>query len=258
MTNTAFIDTHAHLFAKEFETDLAEVISRAQKKGISHILLPNIDTDSISDLNELVIKYPGYCYGMMGLHPCSVTQTWQNDLKTIEKVLFEGDYIAVGEIGLDYYWDTTFVEEQKEAFRLQLNWARQLGLPVAIHTRNSFDDAITIVEDEQDGSLSGVFHCFGGTVEEGKRVKDVGFYMGIGGVSTFKKSNHPDVLPALGLDRIILETDAPYLSPVPYRGKRNESSYIPLIAEKLAAIYESPLSLIASTTSKNAIDLFKL
>lgn len=258
MPTSTYIDTHAHLYAKEFDSDRDEVIKRAKENGLSQILLPNIDTSSIEPLKSLMVHYPNYCLGMMGLHPCSVKADYQEQLETIEQELKAGSYIAVGEIGLDYHWDTTFKEEQKEAFRRQLSWAKALNKPVAIHTRSSFEDAIALVEEAQDGKLRGVFHCFGGTVEEGKRIIDAGFYLGIGGVATFKKSLHPEVLPELGIERIILETDAPYLSPVPYRGKRNESAYIPHIAEKLATIYERSLSSIATVTSANARSLFEI
>jgi TatD DNase family protein len=253
-----FIDTHSHLFAKEFEHDLPQVIENAQKQGVAKILLPNIDVETISSLKNAINFYKGVCFGMMGLHPCSVNKDYVKNLKLLRAELDNESYVAVGEIGLDYYWDKTHVAEQKDAFRTQLNWAKELKLPVAIHTRSSFDDAIEIVEEEQDGDLNGVFHCFGGTVDEGKRIVDCGFYMGIGGVATFKKTNHAEVLPELGLERIILETDSPYLAPVPYRGKRNESTYIPIIAQKLASIYEVGLDQIAEITTKNACNLFKL
>lgn len=253
-----YIDTHAHLYAREFDSDRDDVLKRAKENGIDQILLPNIDSSSIKPLKSLMVQYPNYCLGMMGLHPCSVKADYEEQLATIEEELRAGTYIAVGEIGLDYHWDTTYKEEQKEAFRRQMEWAKELNKPIAIHTRSSFEDAITLVEQAQDGNLRGVFHCFGGTVEEGKRIMEAGFYLGIGGVATFKKSSHAEVLPELGIERIILETDAPYLSPVPYRGKRNESAYVPLVAEKLATIYESPLSAIASITSANARSLFEI
>ena len=254
----SFIDTHSHLFAQQFDDDRPAAIARAKEQGISKILLPNIDLESIEPLKIMLHEYPNYCLGMMGLHPCSVDDNYESVLSKIKAELFKGDYIAVGEIGLDYYWDTQYKEEQKQSFSQQLKWAKELGLPVAIHTRDSFDDAIEIVEQEQDGTLNGVFHCFGGTVEEGNRVMDVGFYMGIGGVATFKKSNHAEVLPQLGLERIILETDSPYLAPTPYRGKRNESAYTAIVAQKLASIYEVGLDQIAEKTTKNAMELFRL
>ena len=228
----SFIDTHAHLYATEFNDDRNEMVQRAIARKVTKMLLPNIDVSSVAGMHELVTSFPQNCFAAIGLHPCSVNALYKNDLKALYKHFAANEYYAVGEIGLDYYWDKTYVGEQKRAFVEQIEWAKELSLPIIIHTRNSFDDAIEIVEEQQDGRLSGVFHCFGGTIEEGKRIKDIGFYMGIGGVATFKKSNHLQVLPVLGMDKIVLETDAPYLTPVPYRGKRNESSYIPYIAEK--------------------------
>ncbi|MGB0429403.1 MAG: TatD family hydrolase [Bacteroidia bacterium] len=254
----SFIDTHSHLFVEQFDDDREATIARAKAAGIEKILLPNIDIESIDRLNKMVNQFPDYCCGMMGLHPCSVKTDYKSTLKAIEKEFVHNKYVAVGEIGLDYYWDTSLINEQKQAFKMQLNWAKELGLPVAIHTRDSFADALEIVKNEQNGSLSGVFHCWSGTVEEGEQVKDVGFYMGIGGVATFKKSTHQHILPHLGLDKIILETDSPYLAPVPFRGKRNESAYTVQVAQKLASIYEVGLDEIALITTKNAIDLFKL
>lgn len=254
----SFVDTHTHLFAKEFDEDIDLVIENAQKEGVNTLLLPNIDVASIPRLQRLMNAYPDVCHGMMGLHPGSVKEDYQQQLTIVEETLDAGTYVAVGEIGLDYYWDTTFVKEQKDAFRKQLIWAKERNLPVAIHTRSSFEDALEIVREEQDGNLRGVFHCFGGTLEEGRQIIDVGFYLGIGGTSTFKKSNASDVLPQLGLNRIILETDSPYLAPVPKRGKRNESAYVRFIAENMATIYETSLSEIAEITSRNAAQLFRL
>ncbi|MBI1184888.1 YchF/TatD family DNA exonuclease [bacterium] len=255
----SFIDTHTHLFAEEFNADLPEVVRRATEAGVQLMLLPNIDVASIEALYRTQESFPEVFRSMMGLHPCSVKENFKEDLNRIEKELNSGkDFVAVGEIGLDYYWDSSFAAAQQEAFNTQLSWARELDLPVAIHTRNSFDDSIKCVEKMQDGRLRGVFHCFGGTVDEGKRIMDAGFFLGIGGVATFKKSNSAEVLPQLGLERILLETDSPYLAPVPYRGKRNESSYVPLVAQKLASIYEMPLDHIASVTSQNAVSLFRL
>lgn len=252
-----FIDTHTHLFAEQFTDDLQDVVKRANDEGVETMLLPNIDSSSIASLKSAVSLYPNL-KGMMGLHPCSVTEDYSSQLQEIENELLQGDYVAVGEIGLDYYWDVSFKEQQKQVFIEQLKWAKQQKLPVAIHTRDSFDDAIQLVEQEQDGSLTGVFHCFGGTIEEGKRAIDTGFYLGIGGNSTFKKSTAAEVLPHLPLSRILLETDSPYLAPVPHRGKRNESAFIPIIAKNLASIYGVELSVVARNTSENAKQLFKL
>ena len=254
----SFVDTHTHLFTEQFDKDIDQVIKNAKAEGVQYLLLPNIDVASIPALKSLVTSYPGVCFGMMGLHPGSVKEDFEAALDIIRKELFEGDYLAVGEIGLDYYWDTTFAEQQRDVFRVQLQWAKELDLPVAIHNRSSFEDSVRIVSEEQDGTLRGVFHCFGGTEEEAKEIIDVGFYLGIGGTATFKKSNAHEVLPKLGLDRIILETDSPYLAPTPHRGKRNESAYVRLIAEKLATIYETSLSTIAETTTRNASQLFGL
>mgnify|MGYP000226980271 CR=1 FL=1 len=253
------IDTHAHLFAKEFDSDRNEVILRAKECGVTKILLPNIDASTLGAMDQLVASEQSYCLPMYGLHPCSVKNNFQKDLKTIENHMDQQkNGVAVGEIGLDYHWDTNFVNEQKRAFEDQINWALDRNLPIAIHTRDSFEDAIELIEKHQNGDLRGVFHCFGGTVDEGKRILDVGFYMGIGGVVTFKKSPHPQVLPEIPLSSVLLETDAPYLAPQPFRGKRNESSYLAKIAEKLASIYETSIGEIASYTSANAQRLFNL
>lgn len=253
-----FIDTHCHLFAEEFDADRNEVVNRAISKGIDLLLLPNIDPESIAALKALHKDFPNNCLGMMGLHPCSVTADYEQKLKTIQKELAENTYIAIGEIGLDYYWDTTFKEEQIKTFRTQLQWAKELQLPVAIHTRNSFEDAITIVEEELDENLKGVFHCFGGSEKDAERIMACGFFMGIGGVVTFKNSNLKEVIKKVPLTSLLLETDAPYLAPVPYRGKRNESSYIIEIANKLAEIKEVTVSEIAAKTTENAKKLFRI
>lgn len=254
----SFVDTHTHLFAEQFDEDIDQVIQNARAEGVESLLLPNIDVASIEPLKRLVAAYPEVCKGMMGLHPGSVKDDFEESLTIVKKELYAGKYWAVGEIGLDYYWDTTYTQQQQKAFREQLRWAKELNLPVAIHNRSSFEDSLRIVSEEQDGTLRGVFHCFGGTEEEGRQIMDVGFYLGIGGTATFKKSNATEVLPKLGLDRIILETDSPYLAPTPHRGKRNESAYLKLIAEKLATIYETSLSTIAEATSQNASQLFGL
>lgn len=252
-----FIDTHTHIFAKEFKDDFNDVVHKALQNNINKMLLPNIDAATIPLMHK-ALQSSKNCYGMMGLHPCSVNANFKVELAQIEAELKNNKYIAVGEIGLDYHWDLTFKAEQIEAFRTQLNWAKKLDLPVAIHTRDSFDDAIKIVEEEQDGNLRGVFHCFGGTVEEGLRICEVGFYYGIGGVVTFKNSNLKTVLPSLPMNRMLLETDAPYLAPVPYRGKRNEPAYILNIAKFIASELGIKLELLAEQTTQNAVSLFKL
>ncbi len=255
-----FIDTHAHLYSEEFETDLDESILRAQKENVNYILLPNIDLVSINPMLALTQKFPN-CIPMMGLHPGYVKEDWDKQLNLIEKQLFESPekYCAVGEIGMDLYWDTTFCEEQKIVFRKQIGWAKELKLPIAIHCRNAFDEIFEILDSENSTELTGVFHCFTGNLEQAKHILSYGGFMfGIGGVVTYKKSELPEVIRQIDLKHIILETDAPYLPPVPYRGKRNESSYIPLIAEKLAEIYGSSIVEIAEKTTQNAIHLFQL
>lgn len=255
-----FIDTHAHLYSEEFETDSDESILRAQKENVNYILLPNIDVSSINPMLNLNKKFTN-CIPMMGLHPGYVKEDWQYQLSQIEQKLFESPekYCAVGEIGMDLYWDTTFCEEQKIVFRKQIQWSKELKLPIAIHCRNAFDEIFEVLDQENSNELTGVFHCFTGNKDQAKQILGYGgFKIGIGGVVTYKKSELPDVIQQIDLDHIVLETDAPYLPPVPYRGKRNESSYIPLIAEKLTEIYNCSLSEIAEKTSQNAIHLFQL
>ncbi|MCB0794044.1 MAG: TatD family hydrolase [Flavobacteriales bacterium] len=254
-----YVDTHAHLYHKQFDGDRPEMVQRALDARVTHLLLPNIDGESIRAMHALVDAFPDVCRMMMGLHPCSVGQDSIASLDQVEQLLGTGQYCAVGEIGIDLYWDKTWIEEQREAFRTQVRWAKELGLPIVIHCRNSFQEVITIVEDEKDERLRGVFHCFTGSVEEGKRVLAMdGFYLGIGGVLTFPKSGLAATLAELGPDRCMLETDAPYLAPVPFRGKRNESSYIPHVAEGLAKATRRSVADIAAITTTNARDLFKL
>jgi TatD DNase family protein len=255
-----FIDTHAHLYSEEFETDLDEIIYRSQQSSVNYILLPNIDLASINPMIALSQKFPN-CIPMMGLHPGYVKEDWENQLSFIEQKLFESpeQYCAVGEIGMDFYWDTTFCEEQKIVFRKQIQWAKELKLPIAIHCRNAFDEIFEILDRENSIELTGVFHCFTGNLDQAKHILNYGgFKLGIGGVITYKKSELPEVIQQIELKQIVLETDAPYLPPVPYRGKRNESSYIPLVADKLAEIYNCPVSEIAEKTTQNAIHLFQL
>lgn len=254
----AYIDTHSHMFSRKFDNDRADAFKRAAEAGVELMLLPNIDVESIPAIQSCMREFAEQCKGMMGLHPCSVGEDWETQLSIIEKELSDGSYLAVGEIGIDYYWDKTHAEVQREAFRRQLKWAKQLKLPVAIHIRNSFEDAVSLVEEEQDGNLTGVFHCFTGTAEEGQRMIDSGLYLGLGGVLTFKNSGVDASIKNLPLDRMLLETDSPYLAPHPNRGKRNESSFLPFVAEKMASVYEKSMEDIALITSQNAKRLFNL
>jgi TatD DNase family protein len=252
------IDTHCHIFAEEFKHDRDEAIFRARHAGVKKILMPNIDLESVQALKDTHEEYLDLCLPMMGLHPCSVKENYREQLDKIHTYLEDGHYVGVGEIGLDYYWDMTFAEQQREAFREQLRWAKLYKKPVVIHTRNSFEDALKIVQEEKDENLTGVFHCFSGTAEDAQKVIETGFYMGIGGVVTFKNGGLDKVLPDIPLDYLLLETDSPYLSPVPYRGKRNEPSYLTLIAQKMAEIKGIPVEEIKEQTTENAVKLFGL
>lgn len=250
------IDTHAHIFLQEFSDDVDEVIQRAIDAGIEKILLPNIDHDSIDNMLELEARYPDVCHAMMGLHPCSVKEDYQKQLYEVEEWFSKRKFIAVGEIGTDLYWDKTFWEQQKEAFKFQCELAIKHKVPVAIHCRETIDETIDLVAGFEDQELSGVFHCFTGNVEQGKKMTDMGFYLGLGGVATFKNGGLDKVIPELDATKLILETDSPYLSPAPERGKRNEPSKVRLVASKVSEILNLSLESVALLTTRNANDLF--
>jgi TatD DNase family protein len=251
-----WIDTHAHIYLDEFNADRVDMLSRCEDEQVNKIFMPNIDHTSIDLMLDLESRNAS-CIAMMGLHPCYVKNDFQKELYLVESWLSKRRFAAIGEIGTDLYWDKTLWEEQKEAFSIQVNWAKQFDLPIVIHCRESLDQTIEMIEAFQDGTLSGVFHCFGGSVEQATRIVEVGFYVGIGGVSTYKNSGLDLVLPKVPIDRIVLETDSPYLSPVPHRGKRNEPSYIPLIAKRVTDILGTDLKTLQSTTTQNALKLFK-
>jgi len=251
------IDTHTHLYVPQFADDRKEVVERAIATGIEQFFLPNIDSTSIDAMLDLEQQYPQRCFAMMGLHPCSVKENVEEELAIVKQWLDRRSFVAVGEIGLDLYWDKTFFEEQKMAFRTQINWAKALGIPIVIHSRESTQEVIDILRAEKDERLRGIFHCFGGSVEEANAITELDFYLGIGGVVTFKKSGLDKTLEHVDLQHIVLETDSPYLAPTPYRGKRNESSYIRLIAEKVAAIKQIPFTEVAKVTSLNALNIFE-
>ena len=254
------IDTHAHLYAEEFSEDQTEVFTRAAAAGVHYFLLPNINSESIP-LMEKLIKEQKNTIPMMGLHPSYVKENWMEELKIIETHLFKNPskYCAVGEIGMDLFWDKTFIEAQKIVFRTQISWAKKLKLPIAIHARDAFDEIFEILDEENDESLKGVFHCFTGNLEQATKILDYGgFKLGIGGVITYKNSGLTEVLNSIELKHLVVETDAPYLSPVPFRGKRNESSYLSYIIEKISGIYKLSDAIIAEVTSQNAIELFQL
>jgi TatD DNase family protein len=252
------IDTHAHIYASEFDADRDDVVKRALDQGIDKILLPNIDLESIEPMLTTEAKYPQIRRSMMGLHPCYVDGNVKQTLDIIHAWFEKHRFIAVGEIGIDLYWDKTFKAEQEMAFITQLNWAKEMKLPVVIHTRDSIEETLTLLAQEQDGSLSGVFHCFGGSVEEAKAINDLGFHLGLGGVSTFKNGGMDKVIPHLDMNYVILETDCPYLAPVPHRGKRNEPAYTSLVAQRIAELRDISIEQVDSLTTQNATKLFAL
>lgn len=254
-----FIDTHAHFYSEEFLIDEIDCIDRIKNNCISKILLPNIDIESIDPMFTLCKRDPSLFYPMLGLHPGYVKADWKNQLHTIKKKIEENTIIAIGEIGMDLYWDKTFIDEQKEAFSTQIDWAISLQLPIVIHARESFSEIFEILDKKKCFELRGVFHCFtGGNNEVEKILSYQNFYFGIGGVLTYKNSHLPEVIKTIPLSKIVLETDSPYLPPTPFRGKRNEPSYLIHVAEKLASIFEIGLDEIAKITTKNANELFQL
>ncbi len=250
------IDTHTHLYLEQFDEDRDEVIKRALNQGVTKMFLPNIDKDSIADLWKLCNSYPNNFFPMAGLHPTSVKEDYKSQLSIVAQELQERDYVAVGEIGIDLYWDKTFADEQKEALLFQFELAITHSLPVVIHSRDSFNEIIETIEEFNNPELRGVFHCFTGTEEQAKKIIAKGFYLGIGGVLTFKNSGLAQQLQNIPLEHLVLETDSPYLTPAPNRGKRNESAYIYNIAEKLSEVYGKSLYEIAEITSENAMNLF--
>jgi TatD DNase family protein len=254
-----FIDTHTHLYSTEFDSDRTEMVENAINAGVKKLLLPNIDVASIEPMYRLCEEFPQNCFPMMGLHPGYVNENWEQDLLIIRKALDENKHIAIGEIGMDLYWDKTFIEEQKKAFRIQIEWAKELNLPIVIHARDAFDEIFEILDELNNAALTGVFHCFTGTLEQAQKINSYGgFYLGIGGVLTYKKSYLPTVLAEIPLEQLVLETDAPYLPPTPHRGKRNESKFLLHIAEKVAEVKNCSLLEVARITSKNAEKLFQL
>ena len=255
-----FIDTHSHLYSDKFDKDRPDVINNAIAVGVETILLPNISSKYTNKMLALCTKFPKNCYPMMGLHPCDVTEdNYEKEITHVKEEIKKGKYIAIGEIGLDLYWEQSTLEIQKKAFYFQVELAKQYKLPIAIHVRESFQEAIKIIEELNDKNLRGVFHCFTGNEEDAKRIiKLDGFYLGIGGVLTFKNSGLEETIKDIELKYLILETDSPYLAPTPHRGKRNESKYILNIAEKLAKIHNVSIETIAEITTSNAKKLFQL
>jgi TatD DNase family protein len=253
------IDTHSHLFSEKFVEDRSEVVQRAKDNGVEKILLPNIDIDSIKTMHELEDSDPTFFKSMMGIHPCYITKDYEAELEITKNWFSKRDYCAIGEIGIDLYWEKELIEQQQNAFRAQLKLAKELKLPVAIHARDSFQEIFKIVEEENDENLTGVFHCFIGGKDEAEKIMSFGgFKMGLGGVLTFKKSGLDKTVFDIPMEEFVLETDSPYLAPTPNRGKRNESSFLLHIAEKLANVKGISLKTVAEITTINAIELFKL
>ncbi len=252
------IDTHSHIYADDFSEDISDVIDRAQKNGVQKILLPNIDADSIPKMHSLVTSYPGYCVPMMGLHPTSVTENYKEELALCREWLLKSEYkyCAIGEIGIDLYWDKTYKKEQQQVFRTQIEWALELNLPIVIHARESFDEIFEILEEYRNTNLRGVFHSFTGNVEQANHAIELGFLLGINGIVTFKNAGLDKTITQIPLQKLMVETDAPYLSPVPKRGKRNESSFVVYTAQKLADIYNVSLQHVAEVTNENAKKMF--
>lgn len=251
------IDTHTHLYAEEFDTDRAEVIAAAIAAGVQRFYLPAIDSNYTQKMKDLQQQYPQNIGLMAGLHPCYVkAETYKEELAAVEQELQNGNYVAVGEIGIDLYWDKTYLKEQQEAFALQIDWAKKYKLPIVIHARESFDEIFEILEQKKDEKLFGIFHCFTGTLEQAQRAISLGMKLGIGGVATFKNGKIDKFLNQIPLRHIVLETDSPYLSPSPYRGKRNESKHTVVVAEKLCTLYQKTLEEIDLQTTENARMIF--
>ncbi len=253
-----YIDTHSHLYLNEFKNDREEIISRALGAGVAKILLPNIDKASVSSMLEMAYSYPGICYPMIGIHPTSVNEDYVEQLESVKEWLSKESFIAIGEIGIDLYWEKKYIKQQSEIFKAQLELALSNKLPVVIHARDSFKEIFSLLEEYRGSGLRGVFHAFTGDTGQAEFIMDLGFYIGIGGIVTFKNSGLDKVVADIGVNNVLLETDSPYLAPTPYRGKRNESAYIPLIAEKIAEVTGLALQQVSEITSKNALSLFKL
>ena len=251
-------DTHAHLYDEQFDSDRDAVVARAVACGVGRMLLPNIDLQTVEPMLEMCRQYPGRCFPMLGLHPTSVNEDFEKQLEIVESYLEHTKVVAIGETGIDLYWDRQYIGQQTEAFRIHIGWARKYGLPLSIHCRKSYNEIIAILKKEQDGLLTGVFHCFPGNVRQADEVTRLGFMLGIGGVATYKNAEMAAVVQHTDIERLLTETDAPYLPPAPYRGKRNESAYIYNIVQKIAELKSMPVSEVADATDANAGRLFNL
>lgn len=251
------IDTHAHIYSTKFDSDRDQVIDEIREAGVERIYMPNVDVDTIERMLECESRYGDLCVPMMGLHPCDVKEDFEKQLYVMEDWLNKRSFAAVGEIGTDLYWDKTSFKIQKEALNIQIGWAKEKSLPIVLHCRESIDETIEIIEKAQDGTLSGIFHCFTGSLEQAKKIINLGFLLGIGGVSTYKNGGLDAVIPFVGLENLVLETDAPYLAPVPFRGKRNTPAYLPVIAQRVGDLLQTSVEEVAIVTKGNALNLFK-
>lgn len=249
-------DTHTHLYYETDDTKRTELMQRCKQNGINRLFLPNVDRSSVPLISSLVKSYPDICFPMLGLHPCSVKADWEDELTTIKEAIKEQKIVAIGEIGIDLYWDKTFLKGQIQAFKNQIAWAKELNLPIVIHCRDAFNEVFEVLQQEHDENLRGIFHCFTGTFEQANKVTDLGFFLGIGGVVTYKNAGLDKVVSEMDLKHIVLETDSPYLTPVPYRGKLNESSYLTYIAQKVAELHHTDMETVANITTENSRLIF--
>ncbi len=252
-----YIETHAHIYSSKFDADRDQVIQDIREAGVERVYMPNVDVETIDAMLDCELKYPDLCIPMMGLHPCDVKADFESQLATMEDWLNKREFAAIGEIGLDLYWDKSYFEQQKEALKIQIGWAKEKSLPIVLHCRESMDESIELVQELHDGKLRGIFHCFTGSIEQARKITAMGFLLGIGGVATYKNGGLDTVIPEIGLEHLVLETDAPYLAPVPYRGKRNSPAYLPLITVKIGDFLGISQEAVALKTKENALNLFK-
>lgn len=258
LNNQSLTDTHTHIYYQAGSEKLKEQMDRCFQNGITRLFLPNVDVSSIEKVFETVAAYPDHCFPMLGLHPCDVKEDYKVQLEQIYAKIQTSKIYAIGEIGIDLYWDKSTLEIQKDAFRKQIEWSKDLGLPISIHCREAFNEVFEVLEEMADDRLFGIFHCFTGTLEQAHRAINLGFKLGIGGVVTFKKAGLDAVVKAISLEHIVLETDAPYLAPVPFRGKENESSYLVYVAQKVADLHEIGIDKVAEITTHNSKQIFKI
>ncbi|UEG52780.1 TatD family hydrolase [Mucilaginibacter daejeonensis] len=249
-------DTHTHQYYETDPEKKAALMQRCLDNGISRLFLPNVDASSIAQVMDMVNTYPEHCFPMLGLHPCDVKANYEEELDAIHHALEDTKVYAIGEIGIDLYWDKTFIEQQRDAFTRQIGWAKERDLPINIHCRNAFDEVYAILQQQHDDKLKGIFHCFSGTVEQARQIIDLGLSLGIGGVVTYKNGGLDKVVEQIALQHIVLETDSPYLTPVPYRGKPNESSYLIYVAQKVADLHQTSVEEVARITTENSKIIF--